>query len=59
MDGRADFLAGSFAVFPILRSFRSSNQLVLADGQSAQFSVATDRITGEIIRAELTLRVLK
>ncbi|MGQ0735764.1 MAG: hypothetical protein ACT4QD_19185 [Acidobacteriota bacterium] len=44
---------------PILRSFRSRNDLILRDGQSTQFTAATDRITGEVIRIDVTLNVLK
>jgi hypothetical protein len=44
---------------PVFRSFRSSNELILRDGQSAQFTAATDRITGELLRVDVTLTVLK
>jgi hypothetical protein len=44
---------------PILRSFRSRNDLILRDGQSIQFTAATDRINGEVIRIDITLNVLK
>jgi hypothetical protein len=44
---------------PVFRSFRSSNTLVLRDGQSRQFTAATDRISGEVVRVEVTLTVLK
>jgi hypothetical protein len=44
---------------PVLRSFRSTNIVVLRDGQSRQFTAATDRISGEVVRAEVTLTVLK
>jgi len=44
---------------PIFRSFRSRNDLILRDGQSTQFTAATDRISGEVIRIDVTLNVLK
>jgi hypothetical protein len=44
---------------PIIRSFRLSNQVVLKDGQSTQFTAATDRVSGEVVRAEVTLTVSK
>lgn len=44
---------------PVIRSFRLSNQVVLRDGQSTQFTAATDRISGEVVRAEVTLTVSK
>jgi hypothetical protein len=44
---------------PVIRSFRSSNQVVLRDGQSAQFTAATDRISGEVIRVDVTIALAK
>jgi len=44
---------------PVMRSFRSANTLVLRDGQSRQFTAATDRVNGEVVRIEVTLRVVK
>ena len=44
---------------PVMRSFRSTNTLVLRDGQARQFSAATDRVNGEVVRIEVTLRVVK
>lgn len=44
---------------PVMRSFRSVNTLVLRDGQVRQFTAATDRVNGEVVRIEVTLRVVK
>jgi hypothetical protein len=44
---------------PILRSFRTKNNVVLRDGQTRQFTVAADRLTGETVRIDVTLRVVK
>jgi hypothetical protein len=44
---------------PVIRSFRLSNQVTLRDGQSTQFTAATDRVSGEVVRAEVTLAVPK
>ena len=44
---------------PIFRSYQSSNTLFMRDGQTAQFTAATDRVTGEIVRVEVRLTVLK
>ena len=44
---------------PIFRSFRSTNELILKDGQSAQFTAATDRVSGEVVRIDVTLTVRK
>ena len=44
---------------PVIRTFSSSNNLVLRDGQTRQFTAASDRITGEVVRVEVTLKVVK
>ena len=44
---------------PALRTFASSNTIVLRDGQTRQFTAAADRITGEVVRVDVTLRVPK
>ena len=42
-----------------VRTFRTTNQLVLRDGQSTEFTAATDKVTGEVIKAAVTLTVMK
>jgi hypothetical protein len=44
---------------PVIRNFSSSTNLVLRDGQTRQFTAAADRITGEVVRVDVTLRVVK
>jgi hypothetical protein len=44
---------------PMIRTFRLSNQVILRDGQSTQFTAATDRVTGEVVRVEVTVNVAK
>jgi hypothetical protein len=44
---------------PVFRTFQASNTLLLKDGQTRQFTAATDRVSGEVIRIEVTLTVLK
>lgn len=44
---------------PVIRSFRASNNLVLRDGQTRQFTAAADRITGEVVKVDVTLKVAK
>ena len=44
---------------PVFRSFQSTNTLVLRDAQSREFTVATDRVSGEVIRIAVTLKVVK
>lgn len=44
---------------PVFRTFRSSNNLIMRDGQTRQFTTATDRINGEIVRVDVTLKIVK
>jgi len=44
---------------PVFRSYQSTNTLVLKDGQSREFTAATDRVSGEVIRIGVTMRVVK
>lgn len=44
---------------PVFRAFRARNTLVLRDGQTRTFTAAADRVSGEMVRVEVTLRVLK
>jgi hypothetical protein len=41
------------------RTFAFSNELAMRDGQTAQWASGTDKITGEILRLDATLTVLK
>jgi hypothetical protein len=40
-------------------SFTTSNNLTLRDGQTLQFTMATDKVTGEVVKVDVTLTVLK
>jgi hypothetical protein len=44
---------------PAFRSFKGVNTLLLKDGQTRQYTVAADRVTGEVLKVEVTLKVLK
>ena len=51
MERRSDFP-------PTLRTFATTNTLVLKDGQTAQFTAA-DKMTGEVVRVDITMTVEK
>jgi hypothetical protein len=51
--------AGGGTTLPIFRSFRTKNNIVLANGQTRQFTVAADRLTGETVRVDVTLKAPK
>jgi hypothetical protein len=44
---------------PSFRSFNSSFTVLLKDGQTAQHTSATDPVTGEVMKIDLTLNVIK
>jgi hypothetical protein len=44
---------------PSIRAFRLSNRVILRDGQSTQFTAATDRVSGETVRIDVTLNVVE
>lgn len=45
--------------WPTFRNFKSRNKVLLRSGQTRQYTAATDRISGETIRIEVTLNVVK
>jgi len=44
---------------PLLRTFQSEVELLLRDGQTNQFTAATDPVSGELLKIEMTLNVIK
>jgi len=44
---------------PIIQSFRSQVNLLVRDGQTIQSTVATDPVTGHVLRVDVTLNVVK
>lgn len=55
VDGRG----GSPTEMPVFKSFKARNRILLRPGQMRQFTAATDRISGETVRIEVTLTVVK
>jgi hypothetical protein len=54
-DGRG----GSLAEMPVFKSFKARNRILLRPGVMRQFTAATDRISGETVRIEVTLTTMK
>jgi hypothetical protein len=54
-----DDQAGAAKGIPSFRQFRANNTMVLKNGETGQFTSATDKITGETLRVEVTLTVTK
>jgi hypothetical protein len=44
---------------PVLRTFNSSFSILLRDGQTTEYTSATDPVTGEVMKIDVTLNVLK
>jgi hypothetical protein len=51
--------AGAMSTAPVLQSFNSSFSVVLRDGQTTQYVTATDPVSGEILKIDVTLNVIK
>jgi hypothetical protein len=51
--------SGSAPGNPSFRSFRASDSMILRDGQTAQFTTATDKVSGETVKSDVTLTVVK
>lgn len=44
---------------PLIRTFSSEASLILRDGQSMQYTMATDPVSGEVLKVDVTLAVVK
>ena len=44
---------------PAIRSFTSTFNILLRDGQTGQYTTATDQVSGEVLKIDATLNVLK
>ncbi len=51
--------AGGMAGLPSFQSFSSSMHVILKDGQTSQYTTATDKITSEVVKVDVTLNVIK
>lgn len=56
---QATQLGQTITGFPVIRSFSASNHLTLRDGQSAEFVMATDKISGEVLKVSITMAIVK
>jgi Flp pilus assembly secretin CpaC len=45
--------------FPAFRTLRAQNSMVLRDGQTTEFTVASDKVTGEVLKADVSISVSK
>jgi hypothetical protein len=44
---------------PVIQSWQFGNNLALRDGQTLQYTTATDKVTGEVVKIDVTLEVIK
>jgi hypothetical protein len=52
-------VAGAAKGNPSFRTFRASNSMVLKNGETGQFTTAIDKVSGEIVKVDVTLTVMK
>lgn len=50
---------GEFSGRPVLREFTTQFEHVLRDGQTAQTTMATDPVSGHVLKVDVTLNVVK
>jgi hypothetical protein len=55
----ADAAGGGTNLAPVLRNFRSEANLTMRDGQTVQYTAATDPVSGEVLKIDVTLTVVK
>ena len=58
-DKQNNAVAASMPNVPAFRSFTTTFNILLKDGQTAQHTAATDPVSGEVLRVDVTLTVLK
>jgi len=51
--------AGAAKGNPSFRTFRATNAFVLKNAETGQFTAATDKVTGETVRVDVTLTVVR
>jgi hypothetical protein len=57
---RSDIPNGSKALsVSAVRTYRTTNALVLRDGQSTEFTTAVDKVSGDVFKANVQLTVIK
>lgn len=44
---------------PSFQTFRAENRLTMRDGQTMQYTVATDAVTGQIVKLDVTMNIVK
>jgi len=59
MPDAAQAAKGGAGGAPSIRNFTSSFSVLLKDGQTAQHTAATDPVSGEVLRVDVTLAILK
>ena len=46
-------------VVPSFQTFRADNRLTMRDGQTTQYTVATNTISGQVVKLDVTVNVIK
>jgi len=44
---------------PWIQTFRSNQSVILRDGQTTQYTTGTDKVSGEVVKIDVTLNVVK
>ena len=57
--GESPKISETMAGPPIFRTFKCDAAVILRDGQTLQYTAGTDPVSGEVLKVDLTLNVLK
>ena len=49
----------SYGGHPVIRSFRSTTTVQIGDGETMQYTMATDKISGEVMMVDVTVRAIR
>jgi hypothetical protein len=45
--------------YPVIRSFYSNTRISIRDGQTLQYTMATDKFSGEVIKVSVTVKAMR
>ena len=58
-DSQVDKPRGTNQTLPSFQTFRAENRLSMRDGQTLQYTVASDATSGQLIKLDVTMNVIK
>jgi hypothetical protein len=56
---RSESFGATLQAIPVLRSWSMSNALLIRDGQTLPFGSVVDRLTGDVVKSEVTFTLIR